>query len=248
MTNALTDQDFWKSFWGQRTNLSYNPLSILFKDIFEEYVYPGSSCFEVGCYPGRYMVFLAKKFDCSVSGIDFVPQFENLERFLLSENVIPDHLYNEDFLTFEPVQTFDFVYSLGFVEHFVNFQEVITKHIQLVSEGGILFIECPNFRGPVQHFLHRVFDKQNLQEHYLPAMDLTLWRKLLGLNHMEILYDGYYRTFDFWTDHRQSHSHLSRYIIRYIKRIGKKIDQVTDRPNFWTSPYLVSISRKKTGN
>jgi len=55
---------------------------------------------------------------------------------------------------------FDVVYSWGFVEHFINIEEVIEKHLEPFKPNGILNIGVPYFLG-INKFL---FGRLNPEE------------------------------------------------------------------------------------
>ena len=62
------------------------------------------------------------------------------------------------------------VSSFGFIEHFVNWKEILTQQARLVNNGGYLVVEAPNFYGLIQKMLHWFFDKENYKRHYVPSM------------------------------------------------------------------------------
>jgi SAM-dependent methyltransferase len=105
----------------------------------------------------------------------------------------------EDFFNFYPEESFDVVCSFGFIEHFYNFEDVIARHAALVKEGGCLMITTPNFRGAIQNFLHRHYDKGNLVLHNLKSMAPDKWAIVLENLGFEIIYKGHFGGFWFWT-------------------------------------------------
>ena len=235
-------QDYWDTAY-DKLALRYNPDNVQFKELFDRYLKPGNSCFEVGCYPGNYLVYLCRRFGYSANGIDTTPfVLTRLPNFLAEHQVKIGDLYHGDFLKFKFHRTYDVVCSFGFIEHFFNFEEVIEKHIRLVNDSGILVLSCPNFRG-MQFVFHRLLDPVNLQHHVLPAMNLRKWKEILERNGMRILYQGYYRTADFWVDTPRQ-GFLSTVMIKYIQRITKQIDRHLNWPNPLLSPYMISFSQK----
>ncbi len=240
--STLTDQGYWDARWGQQP-LRYNRAEVLFQDLFARYVQPGADCFEVGCFPGRYMIYLAQEYSCTVSGIDFTGNFDAMRDLLQREGVEPDRLYNADFLQFQAERAYSFVYSVGFIEHFVHFEDLIARHAALVREGGLLMLACPNFRGPVQYALHYLFDRRDLRKHYLPSMDLQAWQRALERSGMEVLHAGYYRTFRFWVAEDRRPPLMDK-AAAFISRGAAWIDRRVNWPNRWTSPHMVCIAIK----
>ena len=236
-------QNYWDSIY-EHLPLVYDPSKVEFKDLFDQYLPHGGSCFEVGCYPGRYLSYLCKNFGYLANGIDSTPYtLSRLPTFLKENGIEIGELFCEDFLTFCRLNSFDIVCSFGFVEHFVNYEGIILKEIQLVNSSGILVQSCPNYNG-LQRILHKIFNPVNLNRHFPAAMNLHNWESILVNNGMTILYQGYYRTADFWVEPSEQ-SRLSGKLARMIQLLSKAIDRRVNFPNPIFSPYMISISRKE---
>lgn len=239
----IVGQDYWNTGYAGLV-LEYRPDTLEFRDLFEKYLKPGGHCFEVGCYPGNYLIYLAKTFGYTASGIDATPYVKNrMIKHFEEQQVTVGNIFYEDFLSFRTEQTYDVVCSFGFVEHFSNFEQVIERHVRLVKPSGTLIISCPNFRG-LQHLFHKLVDPVNLSHHVLAAMDLRAWKAILEKNNMEIVFQGYYRTADFWVESPRT-EYWAGVLEAYIKRLARKMDRKVKYPNRWVSPYMVSFSRKK---
>jgi SAM-dependent methyltransferase len=117
-------------------------------------------------------------------------------------------------LSFE--KKYDVVFSSGFIEHFTNFEEIIKTHCELVNESGYVFITTPNFAGFIQKKLHSIFDKENLNKHYLPSMNPNKWAEILKKQGFDIINMGYMGGFDFWVGD-QKRSFSQRLIIKAIR-------------------------------
>lgn len=234
---------YWDEGYKDRQFL-FDSESILFKDLFKKYIPKGGTCLEVGCYPGNFLVYFGKYFNYTANGIDTTPYIlDRLPQYLAEQQVKIGHLYHDDFLNFTSEDQYDLVCSFGFIEHFKDFRSVIEKHIRLVKPGGNLIISCPNFRG-LQFLLHKIFDAENLERHVTQAMDFKAWSAVLTKNDMEIVYQNYYLTAGFWVA-APSLNRFERKILYYVLK-GVQLLNKFDYPNFMTSPYMISISRKKT--
>jgi 2-polyprenyl-3-methyl-5-hydroxy-6-metoxy-1,4-benzoquinol methylase len=239
---SFATQDYWDSSY-EGLDLNYNSNYILFKDLFTKYLKGNGTCLEIGCYPGNFSVYLGKELNYEISGIDTTPfVLTRLPLHFKQNNVRIGKLYNENFLTFNPEYQYDLVCSFGFIEHFVDFEAVIEKHIQLVKPSGTLIISCPNFRK-LQYILHRYLDNENLKHHNLESMNLEKWTHLMQKHKMEILYSGYYQTADFWTNSPKN-GPLKRIISTEIQTLLRYVDKYLHYPNSFTSPHIVCIARK----
>lgn len=241
-SSSVVNQEFWHDRYSSVTG-DFDEDRLGFRDIFDQYFTPGGTCFEVGCYPGRFLAYLCNRFGYTANGIDWTPFVRTrMPAFLSRHGVRLGEFFCEDFEKFRCGQTFDLVYSLGFIEHFSNLEEIIRRHIELVKVGGTLFLSCPNFRG-LQFFFHRIFDTENLRAHVTPTMNLARWRRVLEASGMEILRDGYYRTVGFWTS-PESTNGLMRSVSGSIAELAERLDPHFDAPNRWVSPHMFSVSRK----
>src|SRR5438094_246606 len=100
MSSAVS-QHYWDTLY-DNYDTTYDPDGVLFKDLFDRFLTREGTCFEVGCYPGNFLVYLSRRFGYTVSGIDATP-------YVLTR--LPDHLvrhaarvgqfYHGDFLCFQ---------------------------------------------------------------------------------------------------------------------------------------------------
>src|SRR5713101_7012934 len=118
---SVVSQDYWDSLYEKVEPRYDSKTHILFEDLFDRFLKPGGTCFEVGCYPGNFLIHLGRRFGYEVSGIDATP-------FVLTrmpprfQGVKVGRFYQGDFLQFQPPGLFDVVCSFGFIEHFTNFE------------------------------------------------------------------------------------------------------------------------------
>jgi len=150
-----------------------------------------------------------------------------------------------DFLKDLPPRKFDVVGSFGFVEHFTNLREVLSRHVELVNEGGYVVIGVPNFRWG-QYLIRLVLDRKTLNRHNLDAMKCGLIRKILTeLGAKEIIYSGYYKTFKIWTDREDLPRMILRGIILFDAVFQKlaRLVRADNIPSRFFSPYSVTIAK-----
>ena len=184
------------------------------------------NCIEIGSFPGPFLTVFGD-LGYTLNGIDFHPKnSKDLPEWLLSEGYKVNEFETGDFFNYPGTKKFDVVASFGFIEHFENFKEVILKHAELVNENGYIIITTPNFRGSIQYWLHKTFDKNNLKLHNVESMQPDIWASLLAVNGFDIKYKGFFGGFLFWRDIEQMNifkEKLLWIIVRIIPRLGKVI-------------------------
>src|SRR5262245_46611715 len=117
MTSVAT-QVYWDSLYESRQTV-YEPEEVLFREVFARYLPRGGECFEIGCYPGNFLIWLAQEFGYTVSGIDATPSVKDrMPQRLALHGIKTGEFQQADFLTFTPTRTYDVVCSFGFIEHF----------------------------------------------------------------------------------------------------------------------------------
>jgi len=177
------------------------------------------TCFEVGCFPGRYLTVMGD-LGYTLNGLDLTPRVEKeFPEWLKKQGYKTGQFFREDFIEFKTNNKYDLVCSFGFIEHFVNWEAVLMKHISLVADNGYLVIETPNFSGWLQRFIHWYLDKENYKRHYIPSMNPNKWASICEKNGFEIVFQGYIGEFQFWVD-QQPTSYvkkkvLNRFIMNY---------------------------------
>ena len=186
----LTDQKYWERYLNNITlparveNFNITHFFVI-SNILKKYLAPNKNALalEVGCAPGRWMVFLAENFGYHVDGCELLQSAsrkteENLKLCKI-ENF---NIYTGDFLELNlGKERYDVIISLGFIEHFNNPDLVIKKHVDLLKRGGILIIGWPKFTG-LNYFIARQVDKyadiKLLQNHNLSIMNKNYLNQL----------------------------------------------------------------------
>jgi len=122
---------------------------------------------EIGCGNSTWLPYLARKFNLQIAGLDYSETGCELLRKNLMNEGIAGSVFCEDLFSADPdrVGRYDFVYSLGVVEHFSDIENVIKKMMQFVSPGGILFTEIPNFSGSIYSVISEIWNPELLRMH-----------------------------------------------------------------------------------
>ena len=240
----LTTKEYWQS----------NSESVIFKrqeaghgiDIFiQRHIPPttAGTAIEIGSFPGSHLSTFGD-LGYELNGIDFCPDNAvGLPKWLKHEGFKTGDFWDGDFFEFNCERQFDVVSSFGFIEHFLNYEEVIGRHAGLVKKGGYLLITTPNFRGSVQHFLHKHFDKENLALHNVESMQPDKWAEQLKQSGFEILYNGYFGGFWFWAG-AEKHPFFKRKLLWVIHRLVPRIRKMIKSDSSALSAYCGIVARK----
>ena len=206
----LTDQDYWDNYW---ENL---PLPIEIKkrkkelhineilNVFDQYLPKDSklSVLEIGGAPGQFLVYMYKNYNYKICSLDFSKKGcektrENFNILNIQGEVLNYDLFDDTHV----LGQFDIVYSLGFIEHFSDLRNVVSKHLKLVKPNGILLLGVPNFSGINKWFLKRL-DPQDVAKHNLNTMDLENWTRFEKEFCLETIFKGYVGGFEPWVFNR----------------------------------------------
>lgn len=244
MFKMIVDQKYWNNSY-EKYKLQRLPRSDPTLKLIKKYiptVKNDAQAFEIGCYPGRFLVEIGQK-GYTLNGCDLAPQISTrLSKWLLNNNCKVNKLYNKSYIHFVG-EKYDLVASFGFIEHFENYEEVFLQQCGMVRNGGILLIQFPNFRGLIQWVLHRCFDKDNLFNHVIQAMDLKRYKKILPST-FKLIYCSYYGNFDFWIDdYMQRNGKIKKRLIKLFQKTSKLWKILPDSSLY--SPYGMLIARKK---
>ena len=215
----------------------------------------GARMLEVGSAPGTSLVTFNHKLGCMPFGIDYSEHgVETNRQVFIANNLNPDNVIHADFFSDEfhnrYKESFDMVYSGGFIEHFDNARDVVDKHIGLLAKGGHLVILIPNLRG-INHLILKLFYKELLDIHNLSIMRKTEFAKLFDHESLTPLFCDYYGTLTLDVTAARKNSP-----VRFILNGMKKLELITnlilhialrghDLNTRFTSPYLIFVGVKK---
>lgn len=163
-----------------------------FDKLMKEHINKGSKLLEIGCGGGKFLVYFGQQFNCDVTGIDFSPvgcqlAQENLELSGVSGTVVYEDVFNCRTIS---KQSFDVVFSGGFIEHFGDVKTVLARHIDFLKPGGLLVIEVPNMTG-IHGFVFNFVNPTYFQQlKILTAEDIIQYLQELGMKVKHSTYIG----------------------------------------------------------
>jgi SAM-dependent methyltransferase len=150
------------------------------------------SVLEVGCGNSIWLPYVGRKTKAEVAGLDYSEAGCELARRQLAAQGVSGRIFCGDLFQTDPgkVGHYDFVYSLGMVEHFTNTGEVLSKLAELLKPGGVLFTEVPNLKS-IHGIMSWIWQPELLAKHKpLGKQDLIREYTELGFDGIEGNYAG----------------------------------------------------------
>ncbi len=242
-SDRLTTKEFW-TYENPRFKFERHSDHAIY-DLIQKHIPQNNEggCLEIGSFPGPFLAAFGD-LGYTLNGIDFHPKNEKeLPDWLRMQGFKTGEFKTVDFFEYAPDKKMDVVASFGFIEHFENYKEVILKHAALVDENGYLVITTPNFRGWIQRWLHKTFDKQNLALHNLESMQPDIWADLLASNGFEIKYKGFFGGFLFWRS-IEPMSVFKQKILWFIVRIIPRLKKILWFESAAFSGYCGVVAKK----
>jgi 2-polyprenyl-3-methyl-5-hydroxy-6-metoxy-1,4-benzoquinol methylase len=179
----LSSPEHWDSREGKLRARLPSRLNVGVRDITDllrRHIKPGDKVFEVGCAPGKYLLWCAIAGQAEVSGIEYAPKsYQQTVNLFRDMNVTAD-LRNEDFFeTSFPSASFDMVYSLGLIEHFTGerLTKIVDKHVDLLKPGGTAVIIIPNYQTWYGTIFKKL-DRATYDTHNIEMMSMTALEQL----------------------------------------------------------------------
>ena len=176
--NQLRSEKEWDQAWEKARlpkTLNTNSLfGFCFDKVMKKHLQRGAKLLEIGCAGGKYLIYFNQNFDCDVFGIDYSPvgcklAEKNLELTKTNGTVICDDIFKCKELEKE---SFDVVFSQGFIEHFDQTENVIVKHVDFLKPGGTLIVGLPNMLG-VHGYMFRIFNRDLYYTHKLLTAEMV---------------------------------------------------------------------------
>ena len=138
--------------------------------LLDPYVKPGSRVLEVGCAPGKFLLWCALAKQAHACGVEYAENSHRMTAQLFADANVAADIRKEDFMqtSFE-TGSFDAVYSFGVVEHFTDPRPMIKKHFEMLRPGGTAIITVPHF-GAGYGWLCKRMDREAYDLHNVSIM------------------------------------------------------------------------------
>lgn len=247
----LTENNYWNSFCKKSSrvnhiNISLPPYQIIHQTLAEFLSTDKEKEFiEIGCGLGNWCVYFNKYFKYKIYGIDYTKEgVKSCSETLEKNKITPQEIYLEDFTTYEFNKKFDVVFSMGFVEHFTNYQKMIQKHIDITKKGGFTVIMVPNIKKNIYNEIQKLFNEEVLNG-FIHIYPDELSRSISKKD--KVLYSGYVGKINFGV----VNTHNANYLIRIVYFISSLFIKVLFKyllfwipENKMLSPYILLIVKK----
>jgi SAM-dependent methyltransferase len=164
-TRNLVSQAFWEENWARKKRPGqYNPRNYShrrFDAFFHRHLQgaAGRTMLEVGCAQSSWLPYFHLAYGCRIAGIDYSPTGCRMARQLLNEAGVPGDIFQRDLFedNTDLEETADYLFSLGFIEHFEDTVATLVRMRRFLKPGGTILTIVPNFAGwpgAVQKLVH----------------------------------------------------------------------------------------------
>jgi SAM-dependent methyltransferase len=245
MKELYTTKEYWENYYKPSRNDLNTIKTICGKyDIFWDQLV--SSCIqkpksiiEIGAYPGRYIAYLASRFDLHATALDYNSDRGKIENAFSTMGVKNYEIIQADFLKHEPTCKYDLVISNGFIEHFENYDQVLDMHARYLAPGGAMLIMIPNKRY-LRKWYGWLVDRDNLKAHNLKCMSLNTFKEFASRNDLNIEFLNYYGGFAYRV--HQPLNLFQKLIYKPVRWLSLKLEPILAKhANHWWSGTIISI-------
>jgi 2-polyprenyl-3-methyl-5-hydroxy-6-metoxy-1,4-benzoquinol methylase len=248
MNNELTTRQFWLDYWESKTDLIFEVSdSYIFTSLLAQLATKNQSknLLEVGGFPGYFSVWAKRKLNLDTTLLDYVVHQKILNDLEVA-NQIPQNsvgVIETDLFAYKSDDKFDLVLSNGLIEHFQDTKSIIEKHVEQLSEKGILLITLPNFKS-LNGWFQKNFDPENYAKHNIDCMNIDLLRRIcqeLNLHNINVNYNG---GFMLWLENEQKKPLFARILKRVLWLPIKIFFKIIPIETKAFSPYIVITATK----
>lgn len=257
----LSKKEQWADRWAAAgsSELAFDPSQPIFRDLHRQIQRHVGDAFggrflEVGAYPGKYLWYFHTYCNLEPWGIEYVETAARQAQALLDSSGVPAQMIVEDFFDLKVDEYldesgFDVVGSFGFVEHFDEPEDVVSRHLDVTRDGGLVVVSVPNHHGWNGNILKAIDSEKWRQHNGMSLHDLVRAFDKAGAN--DILYSGYAGHIGFWNTalYRTAKNRLGRLypLIRTPLWAVEKLGQWIVPNNPMSSPDILVIARKTAG-
>jgi len=246
--NEITTKSYWESYYSETSANSEQikricrPYDLYWEAMVTACSKTPKSIIEIGAYPGRYLAYLASKYGLHPTALDYNSDKSKIKAAFRAMGIDDYEIIQEDFLTFDSDKQYDLVVSIGFIEHFNNYNEVLDKHANLLAPGGSMVVMIPNKRF-FRKYYGILCDYSNLKAHNLKCMRLTVFEEFAKRNELEVVHLDYWGGFPYSV--HQTLNFGQKIIYKGTRLFFKKLNPIIARfPNKFLSSTIIGVFHK----
>jgi len=181
-SNDLTSPAYWDAEWcaaglsGEAVPASgagkRGTLDKLLVSLLDATGSDAADIMELGCAPGKMLQRMhTLRPRHRYHGVDYAPKGLEMTRGFLGSASVDAVIHQADIRSFQPLQEYDLVLSLGLVEHFPDPTEIFAAHRRICRSGGLVAVTVPNYAHPLAKWFIRQLDPEALKVHCLSIMN-----------------------------------------------------------------------------
>ncbi|WP_418513625.1 methyltransferase domain-containing protein [Corallibacter sp.] len=199
MGDKLTTKTYWESYYSHNHADKKHITTVCgyYNDFWKTFIdskNKASTIIEIGGFPGRYLAYLSSKFKLLPTCLDYNSDTSQIEASFRIMNVETYSVLQKDFTKYKTPQTYNYVLSNGFVEHFEDYNHILDLHVDYLAPKGRMLIMIPNMRGYIRFYKYLV-DYQNLKIHNLKCMKLKVFKDFAQRHDLKVIHLGYFGGF-----------------------------------------------------
>lgn len=244
-----TTPEFWEKSY-VASGFVGRPTSA-FQEFFDRFLpkNPNWTALEIGACPGNNLGALALSHGYQPVALDFLPVVQGLVEAFRQQGIEGLRVIEKDFWTWQTIEQFNVVISLGFIEHFEDPALCLRRHWGLVAPGGMLFVGLPIF-GSLQYLLRKFIltrDKfeESMNAHNRKVMNMNrLGAAMVAFPDAEIVFCDYIGHMTHWFS---SDLPYVRPCGRHVLKVWEVLARIPSMLNWssrWFSPYGLLVVQK----
>lgn len=208
--------------------------------------YKPRTVLEIGCGNSKWLGYLAKRHRVIPAGIDYSPEGCNLAKERLNIEKVEGEIFCFDILdnTIEMEKKYDFIFSLGVIEHFDDTAAILNSFLTHLSPNGVLLTCIPNLRS-IHGLLCWIWQPDLLAKHViLTKKQLVKAYQKCELHSIESYYGGIFTLSLIAWDIYPRWPRVAKYLLPAILQIRMWINNLMNKIPYYRgislfSPYIV---------
>ena len=244
-----TNKQYWENYY-KDTNVPKNNIISICKPydkywdiLFKTCKHDPKTILEVGAYPGRFIAYVASKYSVKPTALDFNPDCKKIEKAFKEMGVNDYEIIIDDIHSHIPREKYDLIISMGFIEHFKDYEMILNKHVNMLEKGGAILIVIPNKRG-LRKMYGLICDRKNLEAHNLKCMHKKTFYDFAFNNQLKIDYLEYFGGFQYSVHQKLNIFQL--YIYYFVRFLSNKFKPYIEKyPSWLYSSGIIGIFSKE---